>query len=129
VDEYMARTIAVRAQAGSVEEHAAPQHALTTDASLTSNEGHGRQASMEVESSARLLTPPEPVFSKPLPIRAPAELVAMPGRQAIEELAVANESRFASRNWRAEAWNREREREMGANERHPNSNVRRRSGL
>jgi hypothetical protein len=36
--------------------------------------------------------------------------------------------RYASRNWRAEAWNRERERELRTVERHPDRIARRRSG-
>jgi hypothetical protein len=130
VDEYMARTIAVRVQASSAEEVGVPHQALATDASLTSKPATAHTAPENFESSARLLTSPEPVFSKPFPIRASAELVSMPGRQPIEELAVPSEApRYTSRNWRAEAWNREREREMGSVERHPNTNVRRRSGL
>lgn len=129
VDEFMARTIEVRVQASSGEEVGTPHPVLTTDVSLTSNEAHGRSASLELEPSARMLTPPEPVFSKPLPIKAPAELVAMPGRQPSEELRVPDLAlRYTSRNWRAEAWDREREREMRAVERQPNTSVRRRSG-
>jgi hypothetical protein len=138
VDEYMARTIAVRVQSGVVDEVAVPHQTpvavphqtpvavphqtLATDASLTSKPATVHAASEDFESSARLLTQPEPVFSKPFPIRASAELVSMPGRQPIEELAVPQETpRYTSRNWRAEAWNREREREMGSVERPPTS--------
>jgi hypothetical protein len=139
VDEYMAKTIEVRVQTASAEEASAPREAavprsiqttiLTTDASLTSHEAHVHPILEEFESSARLLTPPEPILPKRLPLRTPAELVAMPGRQAVEELAVPNEApRYTSRSWRAEAWNREREREMGGVDRHTNTSVRRRSG-
>ena len=129
VDEYMARTIAVRVQASSAEEVMTPHQVVATDASLTSKPATVHAAPEDFESSARLLTTPEPVFSKPFPIRAQAELVSMPGRQPIEELAIPSETpRYTSRNWRAEAWNREREREMGTAERHPNTSIRRRSG-
>jgi hypothetical protein len=105
-----------------------PATMQATDASLTSHEAHGHPIE-EFESSARLLTTPEPISPKRLPLRAPAELVAMPGRQPIEELTVPQEApRYTSRNWRAEAWNREREREMGGVDRHTNTGIRRRSG-
>jgi len=51
------------------------------------------------------------------------ELVALPVKKRAAETAVAvNDSpRYASRNWRAAAWEREREREreLRAIERHP----------
>jgi hypothetical protein len=124
VDEFMARTIAVRVQAGSAEE-GVPQHPVAdTDASLTSE-----AAFEEVESSARLIATPEPTPTTRPPLRAPAELVAMPGRLTIEDTPPSAEPpRFASRNWRAEAWDRERERELRAGERRPDLSPRRRSG-
>jgi hypothetical protein len=63
-------------------------------------------------------------------LRAQAELVAIPGRLHVEEkLALPEESpRYTSRNWRAEAWERERERELRAVERRPDARSRRRSG-
>jgi hypothetical protein len=57
------------------------------------------------------------------------ELVASPVKARTEEAAVAvNEPpRYASRNWRAAAWEREREREreLSAVERHPGLSARR----
>jgi hypothetical protein len=53
----------------------------------------------------------------------------MPGRPQSSEQASHDEApRYASRNWRAEAWDRERERELRAVERRPESAARRRSG-
>ena len=124
VDEFMARTIAVRVQPGAAEESEVAEQTVATDCSLTSD-----AAFVEVESSSRLLTPPVPVLPKRLPLRAQAELVAMPGRLQAEEPAAADEPpRYASRNWRAEAWERERERELRAVERHPERATQRRSG-
>ena len=124
VDEFMARTIAVRVQPGAAEESEVAEQALATDTSLTSN-----AAFVEAESSARLLTPPAPVLPKRPPIRTQAELAAMPGKLQAEEPAAPDEPpRFASRNWRAEAWDRERERELRAVERRPDISTRRRSG-
>jgi hypothetical protein len=124
VDEFMARTLAVRVQAGSAEDVAAQHPVVDTDASLTSESAYE-----EVDSSARLLTTPAPASPRRPPLRAPAELVAMPGRLTIEEIPAPGEpTRFASRNLRAEAWDRERERELRAVERNPDISARRRSG-
>jgi hypothetical protein len=53
----------------------------------------------------------------------------MPGRPHAEALAapVDESPRYASRNWRAEAWERERKRELNANEHRPDIAARRRS--
>jgi hypothetical protein len=123
VDDFMARTLAARLQpvaANVVEEPVAG-----TDTSLTSASAYVD----EVESSARLLTPPAPVLPKRSPFVVPAERVAGPGKFQVEECAPPFEDspRYASRNWHAEAWDRERERELRAVERRPDIAVRRRS--
>jgi hypothetical protein len=129
VDEFMARNIAVRAPVGIAGEVAAQPQVLVTDASLISDAAFEEPILAEVESSARLMTQPEPALPKRLPFRAPAELVAMPGRQHADETPVPDEApRFTSRNWRAEAWDRERERGLRAVERGPGIASRRRSG-
>ena len=128
LDEFMARIFAVRVQATAAEDLVHHQ-AEDIDASLTSDSAY-----VEVESSARLVSAPEPVVAKPLPprplpLRAPAELVAMPARLAAEPHVIPEEApRYTSRNWRAEAWDRERERELRAVERRPEISPRRRSG-
>jgi hypothetical protein len=62
----------------------------------------------------------------------PMELVAAPPRPRIEEVAVpaGEPPRYATRNWRAAAWEREREREreIRAGEHHPGMAARRRVG-
>ncbi|HEY1159415.1 MAG TPA: hypothetical protein VGE83_02225 [Terracidiphilus sp.] len=124
VDEFMAGALAVRAQAGAAEDGGGMEQAVGTDASLTSN-----AAFVEAEPSARQLTPPLPVLPKRPPLRAQPELVATPARLQAEEPTAPDEPpRFASRNWRAEAWERERERELRAAERRPDIAARRRSG-
>jgi hypothetical protein len=126
VDDFMARAIAVRAPAAAAAEEAEVARQVTaSDTSLTADAAYA-----EVESSARLITPPpasEPV--RP-PLRPQAELLAMPGRVQIEDALPKPEEppRFATRNWRAEAWEREREREMRAAGRRPEGAFRRRSG-
>ena len=125
LDDFMARHSEVRPQPGIAVEAEPVAPPAATDASLTSNAAH-RQA----ESSARPLTPPTapmPASPKTLPFAAKPELVAMPGRLQAEDASPALDEppRFASRNWRADAWDRERER---AAERHPDRAARRRSG-
>jgi hypothetical protein len=120
----MARTLAVRLQPGAATEGEAEAPALaTTDTSLTSDAAYG-----EDESSARLLTPPEPALPMRPLLKPAAELLAMPGRpQTGASAPLPDESvRFASRNWREEAWDRERERELRAVERRPDIAARRR---
>jgi hypothetical protein len=49
------------------------------------------------------------------------ELIVVPARPHADEPVspAAEPPRYASRNWRAEAWERERERELRSGERHP----------
>lgn len=84
-------------------------HPLATDTSLTVQDSFE-----ELESSARLITPPEPVIPQ---YRPPASLVQMPGRRISEDLPDLEDAQRSSRDWRAEAWEREREREMRGVER------------
>ena len=125
VDEFMAKAIAVRghATAADVPEMQEQVQAVGVDASLTSNAAY-----VELESSARLITPKVPV-APAAPVKVQAELVTMPGRGHTEaSVPLVDETpRYASRNWRAEAWDREREREMRAMEHRPDIAARRRS--
>ena len=125
VDDFMARALAVRAPAVAAEEAEVQQQAVASDTSLTAGTAY-----VEVESSARLLTPAPAILPNRPPFRPQAELVAMPGRPQFENAAPQPDEppRFASRNWRAEAWDREREREMRAVGRRPENPARRRSG-
>jgi len=131
VDEFMARTLAVRPQASAAEEAATVEaQVAATDASLTSDAAYE-----EVESSARLITPASitpagPTLPQRPVIRAQAELVAMPSRLQPEAPAMLLDEppRFASRNWRAEAWDRERARSLRSVDRRPETAARRRSG-
>jgi hypothetical protein len=121
VDDFMARDVAARMQRGIVDEVDLDVQAPGTDTSLTSNAAY-----IEVESSARLVTPVAPALPKrmglapafpsaipaaSMPWKSGAALVAMP--QAEVAAAQSDEPPgFRSRNSRAEAWNREREREL-----------------
>jgi len=133
VDEFMAKSIAVRAQrrGEAVETEAEP--VVLTDTSLATaaaaeEEAAAAQAVAELESSTRLLTAPAPVQPKLLH-RPQPELVTMPSRQPSHEFPPlpADTLRYASRRWHAEAWERERERELRAIENHPDIAARRRT--
>jgi hypothetical protein len=121
MDEFMAKSIAARAKPANDESDGA-QPAIVTDTSLTS-----AAAYQEVESSARLVTLPAPVLRKPAS-RPQPEVVTMPSRPQIENLTLIPSElpRFASRSWHAEAWERERARELRATENRSDIAARRR---
>jgi hypothetical protein len=123
------------------------------DASLTAGVAYEEESSARLLSSAEAVflkgSPPKPSPPKlqpilphsiqpqplqpqplqPQPMRAQPELVPLPGKPAHDELRPEDEPpRYASRNWRAEAWDRERERELRAVERRPEISPRRRLG-
>jgi len=122
VDDFMARTVATRLQTAAAETGETCAAAAANDTSLTANAAYE-----EFESSARLLTPPEPVLPPPS-CRAQAEVVALPARIPAEAAlaAVSEPARYVSRSRRAEAWERERERELRSGEHRPDVGVRRR---
>jgi hypothetical protein len=133
VDEFMARGFAAQAQPGAQEECEVEVPVAATDTSLTSDAAY-------VESSARLITTPVPV-TQPVPVsaqRVPVRsgLVAVQGRHQPPEQIVPEQrepvaeepSNFPSRKWRADAWERERERESRGVDRREDVGVRRRSG-
>jgi len=136
VDEFMARSLSVRSQSAVADEVEAEKQAAPMDASLTSDAPYE-----DVESTARLITPPVvPVIAPlaaasikrpPVPvISAQAGPVAVPARlypEAPPKPAAEEAPGYASRNWRAEAWEREREREMRSADGHPGVAIRRRS--
>jgi hypothetical protein len=142
MDDFMARDVAARMQRGAVDESEVGERVVGTDASLTSDATYA-----ETESSARLLPAAAPSLPRRLPVRvgtdgslpvgwrAGAALVAMAGRPQAEALALPTVPlspeelpSYRSRSLRAEAWDREREREMKAVERRPGTAARRRSG-
>ena len=124
VDEFMARTLAMRLPTSAAEDVAIQRRPVDADASLTSDNAYE-----EVESSARLVTAPQPSVPIRPPLRPAPELVPMPVRQVAEASVLPDEPpRYSSRNWRAEAWDRERERELRSVEGLPDTSARRRSG-
>ena len=140
VDEFMARTLAVRAQQGiaddapSIHDSLPPMQASASKAAWQSPTSDGPTLK-EIESSARFITPrcasPARVrTASPLRSAACAGTGSMPLRRLPEEQPVPIDEppRYASRNWRAEAWDRERERELRAVEHRPDLSPRRRAG-
>jgi hypothetical protein len=141
VDEFMAKCIAVRAQRRGEAVEAEAEPTMLADTSLTTPAAQvaaatrvaaaveaAAEVAAEVESSARLITAPPPVPPKPVHHPLP-ELVTMPSRQVPHEFPPlpADTLRYASRRWHAEAWERERERELRAIENHPDIAARRRT--
>ncbi len=139
IDEFIAKSIAARAQRGGETAAAEAGTALATDTSLI------HSSAVAIESSARLVSASKPTppraptpISKPVPAPpAPAaehphpEILTMPPRPYPKDLPPlpADTLRYASRRWHAEAWERERERELRAVEKHTEIAGRRRTGV
>jgi hypothetical protein len=124
VDDFITRAQEVRPLPAVVEEARIEAPVAATDTSLTSNAAHG-----DAESPARAPAPPMLVSPNRPPFRAQPELVAMPEKPQAENASLAPDEppRYASRNWRADAWEREREREMQAAKGRPDRAARRRT--
>jgi hypothetical protein len=125
VDEFMARSLQARTHSAAAGEDEPDEPLADTNASLTSGAAYA-----EVESSARLITPPAPALPMRPLVKSAAELLPMPPRRAADEPQPRSEETpaYMSRQWRAEAWERERERELRAVERRPDIVRRRHSG-
>lgn len=136
VDEFMAKSIAVRSQRAPDEvEMELPAAANASLTSAVANEdpgdpraNHDLSSGKEPESSARLLTPPVPIATKTA-FHPQPELLPSPSRQRPGDLPLipVEPPRYASRTWHAEAWERERERELRAVENRPDIAARRHS--
>jgi hypothetical protein len=149
VDEFMAKALSGRVQAGADEvetpDHVAdraPGHKVASGGYVAAGPLYD-----DGESSARLVkpaSPAAPAAPRPLPFRAHPELVPPPGRPQVAPApaiadappdplggpAAAADSapRFATRQWRAEAWNRERSRELRNGKADSSITIRRRAG-
>lgn len=137
IDEFLARSISGRVAASSAECSEPVPLRSEVDASLASPAAWG-----EPKSSARLITPPAPVVPRvavasaaaiaPRPVAAPASIVALQPRLVTDAPPVAipphseDAPDYTSRRWRAEAWERERNRESRGADRHSEA-ARRRS--
>jgi hypothetical protein len=115
VDEFMARTISARVQPAITEPVEAGEAAFGTDTSLTSAAAHA-----EPEPIPRVVAPAMPLVARPALVSVIAGPVAVPAPIQIEQSVVplADETPSSSkRSWRADAWEREREREQRSAER------------
>jgi hypothetical protein len=105
VDEFIAAGVAGRVHTPTPEPAAGEEPAAAADTSLTSNVAYGKQESL-------LTVPAQPALvSRTFPAAA---VIAIAPTRALQESAapvVDDAPNFSSRRWRAEAWERERERE------------------
>jgi len=120
VDEFMAKSIALRPRPAD-DEADAEAESVASDSSLAA-------ASPVIESAARLLTSAQEIPPR-APARSQADAISMPARMfpEIRPPAPDEPPHYSSRAWQAEAWQRERERELRASENHPEIAARRRS--
>ena len=129
VDEFIANSVVLRAQhAAEVGEAEAGQETPARARAATDTSPATAEAEIEIESSARLIAPSEPVPSRPT-YRAQPEIVTMPPRPFAMDPspAHADTSRYTSRRWHTEAWERERERELRSIENRADIAARRRT--
>jgi hypothetical protein len=130
VDEFFAKALAMRPPAISAEEAAAEMPRNNVDTSLTSSSAYEdvRLSYEETESSARVVTPPASGPANRPALRPVAELVPATPRPRAEESDAPPpaDPAYSTRNWRVEAWKRERERESRSGDRRPSIASRRR---
>jgi hypothetical protein len=107
LDEFIAGSLRARAQAPVLE---VDEPVASIDASLTSKAAYGSPMRPAKVLSGSILPAGEATTS-------PAAVIAIASARAVEEprmprpaLPVDNTPNYASRHWRAEAWERERER-------------------
>jgi len=121
VDEYIARTIGGRLSTAVSEAPAVAGAHREVDASLTS------AAAFSKSSPASKVTRQQPVAemqpARPAPEMIAPAVVPFPPRPLAEPASTApppqgDTPQYASRRWRAEAWERERNRELRASDRH-----------
>jgi hypothetical protein len=121
VDDFMAKTLASRVQPGAPDRGDATAAQPASDTSLTADGAH-----IAEESSARLITPPKPLAGRRAapatvatlaPVPAPAPVPAQLKSETATTVLAETLHGYSSRNWRAEAWERERERELRSGER------------
>ena len=116
VDEFISRTLEGRAPSLSVDAAERDARIPGTDTSLTSNAAY-----RDGNSPAKAAAPPPATTTPQRNITpVPAAVIAMPTRLLVDqprppiaaELLIDQTPNYASRHGRAEAWEREREREL-----------------
>lgn len=113
VDEFIARASAQR-NSTTAEAAEGPSARADADASLVS-----AAAYEGLESSARLI--PAPVAPAVAPSVVPIQPRVVPDAAGLKPVPqqIDETPNYSSRRWRAEAWERERNRELRTIERHP----------
>jgi hypothetical protein len=121
VDDFMAKTLASRVQPGAIDRGDATAAQPASDTSLTADAAH-----IAEESSARLLPPAKPLAGRRAAqataptlatVAAPVPVAAQLKMETAATVLADALPGYSSRNWRAEAWERERERELHSGER------------
>lgn len=112
VDDFMARSVAARVHAAAAAEADPESSAMLTSVTPMS-------ANDEIESSARLLKPSAPALVARTHLSS-VNFASRPEQVAAEAATPPpfEQPRYASRSWHAEAWERERVREMRAAAQH-----------
>jgi hypothetical protein len=121
VDEFLARTLAVRITPDLAAEAHLPEQSLAAEPSAEA-------PIQEEECSARVVPATPPLTPRRIAVRAQPELVPAPAKpQPPAPLPVLPQEapRIASKAWRSEAWQRERARELRDGTRSPNMALRR----
>lgn len=117
VDEFISNALGGRVAVPGMEaEESGEQQRAVTDTSLTSKAAY-RDSALPQKSIPAAALIPTPRIATPVP----AAVVAMQPRPVVEQPRpvsvssnMAEAINYTSRHWRAEAWEREREREMRA---------------
>lgn len=131
VDEFMASLVADRKSPSAADLSLLEDPLPDVEASLTSNAAYSEtERIMRAVNKPTPLMPSRPAFAAPaIPARAvAAPIQSQPSGTETRPLApVEITPNYASRHWRAEAWERERERELHAVERRTENSPRRRN--
>jgi hypothetical protein len=127
VDEFMARSLSTRTQPAATEPLEVEAHPGASDTSLTAAAAH-----VAAEPAPRMVVSAAPLLPRHSPVSVSAGPVAVPAQLHLEP-AVATQidepPSYSRRAWRAEAWERERERELRSTERRPDIAARRHSNI
>jgi hypothetical protein len=120
VVDFMAKTLASRVQPATDRGDATAAQPAN-DTSLTADAAH-----IAEESSARLLPPAKPLAARraapaavptPAPVPSPVPVPAQLKTETAATVLTDERPGYSARNWRADAWERERERELRSGER------------
>ena len=122
VDDFMAKALSARVAAAPSQDEAEDEvmeQAAGADTSLTSDAAYGGSRVLRAADCPQAAEAPDAAPAASASRADGADCRCRQGRAARSAVLPPYEPpRYASRNWRAEAWERERERELRAGERH-----------